>query len=385
MSKRRGQGEGAIYQRADGRWCAVLDLGYVNSKRRRVVRYAKTRKEAAQKLQELQQQQRSGVNLAAERQTVSEYLAYWHQHHVQQQQAGSTAERYEAIIRLHLAPAIGHIALSRLSAQHIQAMLSDLYDTHASGTLNLFYSVLHTALERAVKLRLIPHNPADAVSRPRPGESPARVIAPEHERAIFATLEQQEHRLKTLFLLAIKIGLRKGELIALCWSDIDFDKAELRVRKGKTPRSRRTISLPAGLVAALRAHWEFQALERLAHSGWQEHGRVFPSTRGTPLCGSNLYGSFIRIQEQSDVPEPYYRFHDLRHTCATRLAEEEVHPRVAMEILGHSNIATTMEIYTHVSNEAQRAALEKLQSGYTVATNEGTSKENTCYNGHESA
>lgn len=355
---RRSRDEGSIYRRSDGRWCAVLNIGCVNGKRRRVVRYARTRREAAERLRELQQQHQAGLNLAAERQTVAQYLAYWHEHHIIPAHEERTITGYRTAINLHIAPSIGQVLLTRLSPQHIHAMLSSMRERSAPNSIVYYFRVLHAALDRAVKLGLISRNPADAVDAPRGGDSPARSISQEHEGMIFSLLEQQQHRLTVLFRVAIRTGLRRGELVALRWSDIDFDRAELRVRGGKTRNSRRTLSLPDDLVADLRNHWEFQALERLAHVGWQEHGLVFPASSGKPL--SSLGAIWETIQRQAGIPEPLYRFHDLRHTCATRLAEEAVHPRVAMEILGHSSIAVTMEIYTHVSSESQRDALSRL-------------------------
>jgi integrase len=358
-SKRRGQGEGSIYQRSDGRWCAVLDLGYVQGKRRRKVAYGKTRKEAGEKLRTLQQQQQAGVNLAAERQTVEQYLTYWHQHHVTGSHADSTIIDYRNAITLHIVPSIGHVRLDKLSPQHIHAMITDMRDSSAPGSVAYYFRVLHAALDRAVKLGLIARNPADAVDRPQPGDSPARAVTRDDEQLIFKLLKQEQHRLQYLFLLAIKTGLRKGELLALLWADIDFEQATLTVKAGKTKASRRTLSLPTMLISALRSHWSFQATERLACERWQEQGLVFPNSSGKPLYASGLDVAWKAVQQRAGIESPY-RFHDLRHTCATRLAEAGEHPRVAMEILGHASIRTTMEIYTHVSSQSQREALERL-------------------------
>jgi integrase len=377
MAKRRGKDEGAIYRRSDGLWVASLNLGMVNGKRKRKTVYGKTRREVTEKLRELQQQQQAGVNLAAERQTVEQYLSYWHQHHVQPSLDAATVKRYEQVIR-HIVLAIGHVHLHRLSPQHIYAMFAGMQQ-YAPGTLRLHYSVLHNALKRAVRLGLISRNPADNVDRPRQAESPGRAIPREHEAAIFAELEH--HRLSPMFLLAIQTGMRKGELIALLWSDIDFSRAELRIRQGKTPAARRTISLTTSTLAALRNHWELQALERLAHADWKEHGLVFPSEKGTPLTDDSPNRTFNIIQRKAGIPEPFYRIHDLRHTAATRMAEAEVNPAVVMQILGQSNVMTTLQIYTHVSSEAQRAALEKLEPGYNLATNPGVEVDNTLFNG----
>lgn len=358
---RRGKNEGSIFRRKDGLWGASLDLGYINGKRKRKTVYARTRKEAAEKLQELRKQIDQGVNLATQRQSVGEFLSYWLENHVQGALAPKTAARYEQTIRLHLTPAIGHILLPRLSSQHVQTLVTDLRQTYTARTTRLHHSILHAALERAVHLGLLSRNPADHIDLPRIDESPARAITREHEAQIFTQAEAEGHRLTPLFQLAIKTGLRREEILALAWADIDLEKAELRVRKGKTPRSRRTLSISSDIVAILQKHWTFQQQERwLQGTDWKEHGLVFPTALGTPINPSSLWHMWDSLQRRAGIPEPHYRFHDLRHTCATRMAEANVHPRVAMEILGHNNIAVTMEIYTHVSSDSQRDAFEKM-------------------------
>ncbi len=359
---RRGKGEGSIHRRKDGTWVASINLGYIGGKRKRKVVYGKTRREVAEKLRQLQQQHSQGVNLAVEKQTVAEYLAYWLQNHVQGALADSSSQRAEQIIRLHLNPAIGHINLQKLSPQHIQAMIVNQRKQFSDNTIRLHYSILHSALDRAVKLGLIIRNPADGIETPRAGESPAKSISQEHEDLIFSLLRKEGHRLTNMIAIAIKTGLREGELIKLKWADVHMDDQLLHVRSGKTKRSRRTLSLSDEIVQVFRQQWEFQTLERLAHKDtWQEHGLVFPSHHGKPLASSSMNEAWHAIQRRAGIPDDeHYRFHDLRHTCATHLAEAEVHPRVAMEILGHTNIATTMQIYTHVSKQSQRQAFEKL-------------------------
>jgi integrase len=357
---RRGKNEGSIYRRKDGAWVASLNLGYIGGKRKRKVVYGRTRKEASEKLRELQKQADQGVNLAAEKQTVEQYLTYWLQNHVIDILADSTVERYKRIVRLHFIPTIGHHNLKKLSSQHIQSLLTGFRDTHKPGTIGLYYSILHAALAKAVKLGLLARNPADNVDVVRSTESIGRAVTSEDEQAIFSLMEKEKHRLTEMVRIAIKIGMRQGEMLDLKWADVNLKKGEVRIKKGKTKASRRTISLSAELVAAFRQQWEFQSLERqMLGSEWKEHGLVFPSAVGTPLAHQSLDKSWKLIQQRAGV-NPYYRWHDLRHTCATRLAEANVPPRVTMEILGHASIRTTMEIYTHVSSQSQRDALEKI-------------------------
>jgi integrase len=162
--------------------------------------------------------------------------------------------------------------------------------------------------------------------------------------------------------LALHLGLRQGELIDLFWRDIDLTSTPptLRVSESKTPAGVRTIVLSPMLVQTLRDHWAFQQDEREAGGvNWKEHGRVFPSERGTPLRARNLYRHFQQTLEKAELS--HMPFHDLRHTCASLLAEAGVHPSVAREILGHEHISTTMDIYTHAAQDEVRRAIEGMQ------------------------
>jgi integrase len=176
------------------------------------------------------------------------------------------------------------------------------------------------------------------------------------------------NRLEALYSVALALGLRRGEALGLRWEDVDLEAGTLRVQvalqrrkdsktlvEPKTEQSRRTLPLPSVLVVALKAHRTRQLEERLAAGPkWRDHGLVFPSTVGTPMEPRNLTRQFKAVLQRAGLPD--IRFHDLRHTAASLLVAQGVHPRVVMEILGHSQISLTMNTYTHVLPEAQREA-----------------------------
>lgn len=167
------------------------------------------------------------------------------------------------------------------------------------------------------------------------------------------------HRLEVLYRVALSLGLRRGELIALSWDDIDLERGSLTVREGKTEASARTLALPKVLCEYLHLHRIRQIEERLAMGPeWSDHNLVFPSEVGTPLNPTNLWRHFKSVLQRAGLPN--MRFHDLRHSCASFLVAQGVHPRVAMQILGHSKISTTMDIYAHVSDDDQRSAVDKV-------------------------
>jgi integrase len=364
---RRGHGEGSIYQRADGRWCATLDLGTVNGKRRRKVRYARTRKEAAEKLRQMQQEAESGVDLAAERQTVAAFLNTWLEQVVRQNNRPKTYAAYSSACTYYIIPYIGHIQLDKLRAQHVQQMLNSLSGHVSTTTVRYARTVLVVALNQAVKWGYISRNVAALVDSPPAQPYEAEPLTEEQAARFLAAT--RGHRNEPLYRVALGVGLRIGEIIALKWSDVDREQGYLRVRQGKSKNARRSIKLPDQLVQVLNEHWAAQREERiLLGTDWKEQGLVFPGTWGQPMHDAVLRAHFKRTLARAGLPTSI-RFHDLRHSCASFLIVEKVHPRVIMKILGHSSINITMNIYGHIFDEQEGEALadvsDRLQSGYT--------------------
>ncbi|KPV53876.1 hypothetical protein SE17_07055, partial [Kouleothrix aurantiaca] len=260
MGKRRGQGEGSIHRRTDGTWCAVVDLGWVNGKRKRKYLYGQTRKEVADKLKAAHHEQAGGADIAPERQTVAAFLETWLEQTVKVRNRAGTYESYAQIVRSHITPAIGHHQLTKLLPEHIQVMLNRLTDAGlAPRTVRNVRAVLRDALNQALKRRRIAFNAAALVEIPR-AEKP--VIAPltsEQSRALLAAVRGEP--LEALYRIALSLGLRRGEVLALRWEDIDFEQRQLRVsgsvrrsggvlmrRAPKTQSSIRTLPLPTILL-----------------------------------------------------------------------------------------------------------------------------------------
>lgn len=225
--------------------------------------------------------------------------------------------------------------------------------------MNKHHVPLHKALDQAVKWTMIPRNVAEVVKAPRPVHKDMRPLSAEETRRLLATARGD--RLEALYVLAVHTGMRQGELLALRWQDVDLENTRASVRRTltksggrllfgepKTKKSRRTIQLTAGSVNALRAHRKRQVEERLAAGGlWSDNGLVFASETGTLINPSNLRRrSFASLLKKAGMPK--VRFHDLRHTCATLLFGRSVHPKYVQELLGHANIAITLDTYSHV-------------------------------------
>ena len=168
-------------------------------------------------------------------------------------------------------------------------------------------------------------------------------------------------RLEALYVLAISTGMRQGELLGLRWQDVDVERRRLQlVRQLKTRQSRRAVVLPELVTTALVDHRARQAAEREQQGvGWEEQGLVFPNTVGRPLDPHNLRErSFFPLLDRAGLPP--IRFHDLRHSCATLLLGEGVHPKIVSDLLGHSQIGITLDLYSHVTATMQAVAVEAM-------------------------
>lgn len=369
--KRRGRGEGSIFKREDGSWCASITVGVINGRRQRKFVYGKTRKEVAEKLQSLQRQHAAGVTFT--RLTVKEFLEQWLEQTVKRKNRVRTYHKYAEDVANHLVPALGHHQLAKLTPTHVQALLNQLEDAKlAYHSIRNVRAVLRCALNQALRFGYVTRNVATLVDLP--GEAtfkPTTIDEGQAQRLIEAL---RGHRFEALFRLALGLGLRKGELLALRWEDVDLDAATARItgslqrQQGrlersstKTEASVRTIALPPTLLEMLRAHRERQQEQRAVARRWTESGLVFTSSVGTPIEPSDLSRTFKKVLVRAGIPTSF-RFHDLRHACATFLIVMGVHPRVVMEILGHSQIGTTMNIYAHVLPRVQREAVSGLDA-----------------------
>ncbi len=373
MSKRRGQNEGSIYKRRDGRWAAVVKLGYKDGKRWRKSFYGTTRREVQERLTAALRAHQRGLPVVPERETVGQFLQQWLTECVKPGVRPRTHEGYAGHVRLHIAPALGRVRLGKLSPQDVQRFLNTkLGEGHSPRTVQYMHAVLRRALGQALKWGMVARNVATLVDPPRVERPEVQPLSPDQARAFLAAV--QGTRLEALYSVALAVGLRRGEALGLRWTDVDLDTGTLKVRTSlqrvdgrlqlvepKTARSRRTIALPQSAIIALRHHRVRQLQERLlAGQRWHDTGMVFTTTIGTPLDPRNVYRHFQRALAEAGLPRK--RFHDLRHTCATLLLAQGVHPRVVMDILGHSQIALTMDTYSHVIPTLQREAAGRMDA-----------------------
>lgn len=375
MSK-RGNGEGSIYRRTDGRWTAEVTI----EGRQRKFIYGKTRKEVQEKLKAFQHDLQEGIVPQGDaRQTLAQFLSDWLENSQKQSVRPRTYERYEEVVRLHIIPVLGKHRLQKLSAQHIQAFYAKkLNEGLSARTVGTFHNVLHKALDTAVKWGLIARNVCDLVSVPRAQRFEMKPLTVEQVHQLLDAA--RGHYMEALFVLALATGMRRGELIALKWQDINFSTGTLQVRriltripskmpgKGyveaepKTQKSRRSVVIAPFALEILKQHYERQqVMKQKAGDSWQEHDYVFCTSVGTHVNPTRDVLDQLKILlKKAGLPD--IRFHDLRHSAATLLLNEGVHPKVVQELLGHSNIAMTMDVYSHVLPSMQQEAISRLNN-----------------------
>jgi integrase len=371
--RRRGRQEGSIYERADGRWTAAVTVGYRGGKRKRKQLYGKTRQEVQRKLTKVLNDQQNGLPIAVERQTVAQFLTHWLENTAKGRVRPKTFVSYRQLTNNHLIPAIGKIDLSKLSPQHVEEMLNDVVAKGLSPrTAQYVRAVLRRALGRALKWGLVARNVAALVDPPRTVRPEVEPFTVEEMPKLLSAFEGE--RLGALFLLALTHGLRQGEALGLKWAEVDLAEKTLRVRHAlqwvdgkpefvetKTKQSKRVIALSDRVVKALKAHRKAQLEARMkAGDRWTDQGLVFTTRTGAPLDGINVTRYFKRMLKNAELP--IRRFHDLRHTTASLLLYQKVHPRVVMDLLGHSEIRVTMDLYSHVAPALQREAADQMDA-----------------------
>lgn len=373
-ARRRGHSEGSIYQReSDGRWVAVVDAGYINGKRRRFTGYGETRKEATAHLPDLKRRAKLAQQETASVKTVKEFFTYWMATKVKIDKAPKTVESYQGVIDNHILPVIGSKRLAMLERADMQRLLDAVAAKEKIGPRSVenVRDVTLNAFNDAIAWRMIDENPAKYTTIAKVPESERGAITVEEAKRLFNQVK--DDRFEALYIIAATYGLRRGECLGLRWEDIDTGANVIRVRQQvvvvnnaplvtplKTKGSKRDLPLLGDIAAALDRRRDRQAVERLiAADQWREHDLIFSSTVGTPYQPANLHKRWHAHLKRAGLdPVP---FHSLRHTAASFLVALNVHPRIAMEMLGHTNIQTTMQIYSHAQSDDMRRAMESVE------------------------
>lgn len=363
---------GHIRQRAARSWTIVLYLGKdpITGKSRQLWRTARgSRRDAERELTRLLREHDTGLLADPGRTSVAAYFAKYLEH-AELRLRPRTWQRYTQLVTGYIVPTIGAVPMEKVRPVHVQAVLDKMSRKGlAPRTVVQAYRVTSAAFSQAVRWGFLTSNPAAAVRPPRV-ERPTLVIPDRADvgRLIAASIGTD---LELPVTLAAATGIRRGDLLALRWSDVDLRGGLIRIQRGyegkgvfrepKTARGRRTIAAPTFAVTALRRHRKDQAARRLLlGEAWSDQDLVIDRGDGGPVHPDVLSHRFARLAAAQGLGA--VRLHDLRHGYATMLLAAGVHPKIASEALGHSSSAFTMDVYSHLLEGLGRAAAEAVQS-----------------------
>ena len=383
MSKKRKSGEGTLRQRSDGRWEARLVIGYDENNLPRTKNVTAVNKDKClEKLEKLKQE--IGIvghnNIKADKQ-FGEWIDFWYQQYVKITLKPTTQSEYESLIYKHIILEIGKIPLNKLTQNDLQQFYSRLKTNgrqihtsiHGKGLSDRMVRACHTlcrkCLEKAVEEKIIHTNPAIGCKLPPKKAKEMQVLTRDEMQRFI--IQAKADGYFELFVLELCTGMRRGEILGLQWDDLNAQTGELHIRRQivlvngdiqistpKTKSSVRTIIIPPDILKILAEY------KKIINSIW-----IFPSpkTKDTPLHPASVTSILDRILKRAECKD--IRFHDLRHTFATNALANGMDVKTLSTIIGHISSETTLNIYTHITDNMQRSAANKIERGF--GRNEG--------------
>ena len=375
MARRRANGEGNIRKRKDGRWEGRYTAGYDLNTGKRIVKnvLGKTQAEAKGKLKAAMEQAQQVDMIRTDDYTMASWLRTWYELYSKPNVRPSTAEYYRRSIEQHVVPRIGNIKLNRLTSRDIQKLYRDLRESGrlrevqksknpglSNATVRGIHMMLHNALDRAVKERLILRNPTEDCIIPKLVKQEMKILHPEDMGAYLQAADKRG--ILPMFYLELVSGLRKGELVALRWDDLDTASRTISVSKQAAVRnSKIMISRPKTETSVRRISIPQEAVDLLIqeHEKHPDNPYMFPS----PKTGEMYHpDSVVNLHKKilKDAGLEHIRFHDLRHTFATMALQNGVDVKTVSTMLGHYDAGFTLRTYTHATRQAQDEAAEKM-------------------------
>ncbi len=373
---------GHIRQRGDS-WVIVVDLGKDPAGKRRqhweTVRGAK--REAQRRLREILTTVETGAYVKPSHLTLGQWLQDWLKGYVATNCAARTQASYAEIIKLHIAPALGQIPLAQVEPQQLQAFYAKKTAEGKVRTARYCHSLLRQALGHALKMGIVGRNVALACDPPRVERKAMTTLAAADIPRFLEAVACTPHY--ALFVTLLASGMRRGEVLALRWKNLDLARSyafvvesgyklhgEYVTKQPKTASSRRRVALPPSLVAVLQEHRCKQTANLEALGGrLSDEDFVFCNHQGKPLDPTTLSHAFKNAIDKAELP--HLRLHDLRHTYATLLLKGGQHPSVVAAQLGHSSVRTTLDVYSHVLPGLQEAAAKSLEAFLPRQLSEG--------------
>ena len=378
--------KGHIRERSPGHWAIVIDTpdAATGRRKRKWHSFSGTKRAAQIECARLISEIQGGSYIEPNKMRLADFLEWWLRH-IQPRVLLRTFERYAQICRRNIVPALGGVILTKLRPAHLSEMYSKALTggrrDGKKGGLSA-QSVLHVhrvvkqALSQAVRLEMLSRNLADAVDPPKVERG--RMITYDIDQTAQLVEALRESRMFIPAVLAVLCGLRRGEIAALAWRQIDLQAGQLAVTQSaeqtkgsvryKPPKSgrSRTVALPVTVIEILRAHRIRQAQD-LLKLGIRQGDDTFVCARedGKPLQPNTLTIGWVREAAKTGLPR--IRFHDLRHAHATHLLASGVHPKVASERLGHSKVGITLDLYSHVLPGMQADAAARVDDALKAA------------------
>ena len=376
--RRRGDGEGTVARAADGRWVGRASLGHRGGKRIRKAVYAQTKAEAVKKLRAVLTLRDTGQVVPVGTPTLAKFLNTWLRDAKHQSVRPSTFRGYEIIIRRHVVPKLGQVQIDKLRPDQIQRFLTEKARGGSSpASVRSFRTLLVGALEKALVWGLVVRNVARLTDAPHIPKPKVRTLTLAESKMFLKALEGE--RFEALLVLSLTTGLRRGEALGVSWDSLDLRKGELQIRSAiqrlgtelrlvptKSGKAR-VVMLGRRAIDALTRHRTRQLEQKLAAgSTWPndvipgQTGLAFTTAVGTPVEPKTLHTAYKRILQKAGLPE--FRLHDLRHSCATNLMEQGINAKIVSEMLGHSSIGITQDLYQHVSPTMQESAVRVMDA-----------------------
>ncbi|MFC1893066.1 tyrosine-type recombinase/integrase [Chloroflexota bacterium] len=331
-----------------------------------------TKKEAEKRLGEILHQLDTGTFMKPAKTTVADYLSKWLADYAKVKLSPRGFERYRDIIRQHLIPAFGDICLTQLKAEHVQRhYTAKLNNGLSAGTVRYHHAVIHKALQTALKWGLVNRNVADGVDVPPIRRTQMQTWDDDGVTQFLESAKESPYY--ALFYTALFTGMRRSELLGLSWQDVDLLLSQLSITRSlhhlkdgsyvftepKSAKSRRTIALSPSAILLLKEHKEKQRLESaMLGVPLRDNGLVFSTLEGKPLRPNTITRAWVMLTDKAGVKP--IRLHDARHTHASIMLKQGVHPKIVQERLGHSSIEMTLDIYSHVMPGLQEAAAKRF-------------------------